>query len=254
MELALIGIAAVLIFSLLGVPLAFATLFVGAAGIAYLRGVDAAVGITGQWIVESSMNYGLSVVPLFILMGAFIHRSGISEELYDASYAWLGHFRGGLAMATVFACAGFAAVCGSSLATAATMGRVAMPPMRKFNYNDGLSTGTIAAGGTLGIMIPPSVPMVIYAIIVSADIGALFIAGVLPGLLLVSLFLVAVAILVRIRPELGPAGERLSLSERFRKSLGVYPVIGLFVIVLGGIYTGVFTPTESAAVGAVGAY
>jgi len=251
---AVIGIAAVLIFSLLAVPLAFATLFVGVAGIAYLRGFDAAVGITGQWIIESSMNYGLSVVPLFILMGAFIHRSGISEELYDASYAWLGHFRGGLSMATVFACAGFAAVCGSSLATAATMGRVAIPQMRKFNYNDGLSTGTIAAGGTLGIMIPPSVPMVIYAIIASVDIGALFIAGVIPGLLLVSLFMIAVAIIVRFRPELGPAGERMSFAARFRKSLGVYPVIGLFVIVLGGIYTGVFTPTESAAVGAVGAY
>lgn len=254
MTLALIGIAVVLVLSVLGVPLAFATLFVGVAGITYLRGFDAAVGITGQWIMESSMNYGLSVVPLFILMGAFIHRSGISEELYDASYAWLGHFRGGLAMATVFACAGFAAVCGSSLATAATMGRVAMPPMRKFNYSDALSTGTIAAGGTLGIMIPPSVPMVIYAIIVSADIGALFIAGILPGLLLVSLFLISIVILVRFRPELGPAAEPLPIPERFRKSLGVYPVIGLFVIVLGGIYSGVFTPTESAAVGAVGAY
>lgn len=254
MTLALIGIAVVLILSVLGVPLAFATLFVGVAGITWLRGFDAAVGITGQWIMESSMNYGLSVVPLFILMGAFIHRSGISEDLYDASYAWLGHFKGGLAMATVFACAGFSAVCGSSLATAATMGRVAMPPMRKFNYNDGLSTGTIAAGGTLGIMIPPSVPMVIYAIIVSGDIGALFIAGILPGLLLVSLFLVAIAILVRFRPELGPAAEALPISERFRRSLGVYPVIALFLLVLGGIYTGLFTPTESAAVGAVGAY
>lgn len=254
MTLALIGIAVVLFLSVCGVPLAFATLFVGIAGITYLRGFDAAIGVTGQWIIESSMSYGLSVVPLFILMGAFIHRSGISEELYDASYAWLGHFRGGLAMSTVFACAGFAAVCGSSLATAATMGRVAMPPMRKFNYDDGLSTGTIAAGGTLGIMIPPSVPMVIYAIIVSADNGALFIAGIVPGLLLVSLFLVAIAILVRLRPDLGPAGEPLPLKERFRKSLGVYPVIGLFLIVLGGIYSGIFTPTESAAVGAFGAY
>lgn len=254
MTLALIGIAAVLILSVIGVPLAFATLIVGIGGITWLRGFDAAIGITGQWIMENSMSYGLSVVPLFILMGAFIHRSGISEELYDASHAWLGHFRGGVAMATVFACAGFAAVCGSSLATAATMGRVAMPPMRKFGYDDGLSTGTIAAGGTLGIMIPPSVPMVIYAIIVSADIGALFIAGIVPGLLLVSLFLIAIAILVRLRPELGPAGDPLPMGERFRRSLGVYPVIGLFLIVLGGIYTGIFTPTESAAVGAVGAW
>ncbi len=251
---ALIGLAVVLILSVLGVPLAFATLFVGVAGITMLRGFDAAVGLTSQWVMESSMNYGLSVVPLFILMGAFIHRSGISEELYEASYAWLGHFRGGLSMATVFACAGFAAVCGSSLATAATMSRVAMPPMRKFKYNDALSTGTIAAGGTLGIMIPPSVPMVIYAIIVSEDIGALFIAGIVPGLLLVSLFLVAIVIVVRMRPEYGPAGQSMPFVERFRKSLGVYPVIGLFAIVLGGIYSGIFTPTESAAVGAFGAY
>lgn len=254
MESALIGLAIVLVLSLLGVPLAFSTLFVGIAGISMIRGFDAAIGITGQWIIESSMNYGLSVVPLFILMGSFIHRSGISEELYDASHAWLGHMRGGLAMATVFACAGFAAVCGSSIATAATMSRVAMPPMRRFNYNDSLSTGTIAAGGTLGIMIPPSVPMVIYAIIVSADIGALFIAGILPGLLLVILFQVAIAIVVRFRPDYGPAAESIGFKERFRKSLGVYPIIALFLIVLGGIYTGVFTPTESAAVGAFGAY
>ena len=251
---ALTGFAVVLGLSLLGVPLAFSTLFVGIVGFALYRGLDASIAVSGQWIMEMSMNYGLSVVPLFVLMGTFIHRAGISDELYEASYAWLGRLKGGLAMSTVLACAGFAAVCGSSLATAATMSKVAMPPMRKFKYNDALSTGTLAAGGTLGIMIPPSVPMAIYGIIVSEDIGRLFIAGVVPGLLLVSLFMLAIAVLVRVRPGLGPQGERIDLAEKIRRSRATWPVIGLFAIVLGGIYAGVFTPTESAAVGALGAY
>ena len=254
MAAALTGFAVVLGLSLLGVPLAFSTLFVGIVGFSLYRGMDASIAVSGQWIMEMSMNYGLSVVPLFVLMGTFIHRAGISDELYEASYAWLGRLKGGLAMSTVLACAGFAAVCGSSLATAATMSKVAMPPMRKFKYNDALSTGTLAAGGTLGIMIPPSVPMAIYGIIVSEDIGKLFIAGIVPGLLLVSLFMLAIAVLVRVRPDLGPQGERIDLAEKIRRSRATWPVIGLFAIVLGGIYAGVFTPTESAAVGALGAY
>ena len=254
MTAALIGFAAVLALSLLGMPLAFATLFVGIAGFAAYRGIDASIAVSGQWIMELSMNYGLSVVPLFILMGTFIRHAKISDELYDACYAWLGYLKGGLAMSTVLACAGFAAVCGSSLATAATMSKVTMPPMRKFGYNDALSTGTLAAGGTLGIMIPPSVPMAIYGIIVSEDIGRLFIAGILPGFLLVSLFMLAIAILVRVRPDLGPQGERLGLGEKVRRSRATWPVFALFAVVLGGIYAGVFTPTESAAVGAFGAY
>ena len=254
MTAALIGFAIVLVLSLLGMPLAFSTLFVGIVGFSLYRGMDASIAVSGQWMMEMSMNYGLSVVPLFILMGTFIHRAGISDELYDASYAWLGRLKGGLAMSTVLACAGFAAVCGSSLATAATMSKVAMPPMRRFGYNDALSTGTLAAGGTLGIMIPPSVPMAIYGIIVSEDIGKLFIAGILPGLLLVSLFMVAIGILVRVRPDLGPQGEPLDLAEKIRRSRATWPVVALFILVLGGIYTGVFTPTESAAVGAFGAY
>lgn len=254
MAAALTGFAVVLVLSLLGMPLALSTLFVGIVGFSLFRGIDASIAVAGQWIMEMSMNYGLSVIPLFILMGTFIHRARISDELYDASYAWLGRRKGGLAMSTVLACAGFAAVCGSSLATAATMSKVAMPPMRKFGYHDALSTGTLAAGGTLGIMIPPSVPMAIYGIIVSEDIGKLFIAGILPGLLLVCLFMLVIGILVRARPDLGPRGEPLSLAEKILRSRSTWPIIALFAIVLGGIYTGVFTPTESAAVGAFGAY
>ena len=251
---ALIGMVAVLILSFLGTPLSFATLFVGVIGFASYRGMEAAIAVSGQWVMEMTMNLGLSVVPLFVLMGTFIHRAGVSDELYEASYAWLGRMKGGLAMATVFACSGFAAVSGSSLATAATMSKVAMPPMRAKGYADGLSTGTIAAGGTLGIMIPPSVPMVIYGIIVGEDIGKLFIAGIVPGIMLVVLFLISIAIVVRLFPGTGPAGEAVSMLEKLRASRATWPIILLFAVVLGGIYTGVFTPTESAAIGALCAY
>ena len=251
---ALIGIFIVLILSFLGIPLAYATLVVGVVGFAAYRGLDASIAVSGQWILEMTMNLGLSVVPLFILMGTFIHRAGISDELYEAYYAWLGRLKGGLAMATVFACSGFAAVSGSSLATAATMSKVAMPPMRKRGYSDALSTGTIAAGGTLGIMIPPSVPMVIYGIIVGEDIGKLFIAGIVPGVMLVTLFMIAIAIVVRVIPNSGPPGEKTSFAEKVRSSRATWPVVLLFAVVLGGIYTGIFTPTESAAVGAFFAY
>ena len=250
MTYALIGITVVLFLSFIGVPLGFATLFVGVIGFAAYRGMDATVAVTGQWVMEMTMNLGLSVVPLFILMGTFIHRAGISDELYEASYAWLGKLKGGVAMATVFACAGFAAVSGSSLATAATMSKVAMPPMRKFGYSDGLSTGTIAAGGTLGIMIPPSVPMVIYGIIVGEDIGKLFIAGIVPGIMLILLFLVSIAIVVRVFPNADPPGEGTTWAEKIKASKASWPIVALFAVVLGGIYTGIFTPTESAAVGA----
>lgn len=254
MELALIGFTILLVLAFIGVPLAFAALAVGFFGMMYLRGMDAAISVSAQWIVETSTNYNLSIIPLFVLMGAFIHRSGISKDLFAASYAWLGRFRGGLALAGVLSCAGFAAVCGSSLATAATMTRVAVPPMRNFKYNDGFSAGTIAAGGTLGIMIPPSVPLAIYGIVAGQDIGQLFIAGILPGILLICLFMLAVYIVTAIRPSLGPKGEAMSLSASLRASYKTWPVIILFGIVLGGIYSGIFTPTEAAAVGCAGAF
>lgn len=254
MELALTGFAILLILAFMGVPLAFATLGVGFFGLMYLRGLDAALAVSSQWIVETSTNYNLSIIPLFVLMGAFIHRSGISKDLFAASYAWLGRFRGGLALSGILSCAGFAAVCGSSLATAATMTRVAVPPMREFKYNEGFSAGTIAAGGTLGIMIPPSVPLAIYGIVAGQDIGLLFIAGVLPGIMLVILFMLAAQAVVTVRPDFGPAGEAMSLRDTLRASYSTWPVIILFGIVLGGIYSGIFTPTEAAGVGCAGAF
>ena len=186
MSTALIGFAILLLLCFIGFRIGFATLMVGFVGFALERGWGASLAMVGQQVVEDSQNYNLSVIPLFILMGVFVYRSNISRDLYDAAYAVLGTIRGGLASATVLACGGFSAVCGSTLATAATMSQVAMPQMKAFNYSDRLAAGTIAAGGTLGIMIPPSVPLVIYGIIAEQDIGLLFIAGILPGILLVS--------------------------------------------------------------------
>jgi tripartite ATP-independent transporter DctM subunit len=253
LTIALIGFAVLILLCFFGFKVGFATMFVGLVGFAYLRGWEAAFAMTGTQIMEDAMSYNFSVIPLFILMGVFIYRADISRDLYDAAYAVLGQLRGGLALSTVVACAGFSAVCGSSIATAATMTKVAMPAMRKYKYADSLATGTVAAGGTLGIMIPPSVPLVIYGIVSEQDIAQLFIAGIIPGLLLVSLFLAAVAITVRINPVAGPAGDPMS-AERKREALkSVWPVIGLFILVLGGIYGGVFTPTEAAGIGAFGA-
>jgi tripartite ATP-independent transporter DctM subunit len=210
--------------------------------------------MSGQQILEFSTNYGFSVLPLFILMGAFIHRAQLSEDLYDAAYAWLGHRRGGLAMATIATCGAFAAVSGSSLATASTMSKVAMPPMRRFRYADSLATGSIAAGGTLGILIPPSVPLVLYGILTETDIGKLFLAGVVPGLVLVLAYMATVWIVATLNPAAGPRGERAGMAARWRALGRVGAVLALFLMVLGGIYLGVFTPTEAAGIGAAGAF
>ena len=253
MTIALIGFATLILLCFFGFKVGFATMFVGIVGFAMERGLEPALAMTGTQIMEDAMNYNLSVIPLFVLMGVFIYRADISRDLYDAAYILLGQLRGGLALSTVVACAGFSAVCGSSIATAATMTKVALPPMRRYRYADSLATGTIAAGGTLGIMIPPSVPLVIYGIVAEQDIAQLFVAGIVPGLLLVSLFLVAVAITVRLKPESGPAGDPLPMERKRQAIKSVWPVIGLFIVVLGGIYGGVFTPTEAAGIGAFGA-
>jgi len=253
MTFALIGFAALLTLCFLGFRVGFATLFVGFVGFGLERGFTASLAMVGQQVFHDAMNYNLSVIPLFILMGVFIYRSDVSRDLYDSAYAVLGHLRGGLALATVLACGGFSAVCGSTLATAATMSKVAMPQMKKFNYKDSLAAGTIAAGGTLGIMIPPSVPLVIYGIIAEQDIGQLFIAGIVPGLLLVTLFLIAVSIAVRIDPAAAPAAAPLDPERRRVARRGTLPVLWLFIVVLGGIYGGVFTATEASGIGAVGA-
>lgn len=253
MTTALIGFAILLSLCFLGFRVGFATLVVGFFGFAFERGWEASLAMVGQQVFHDALNYNLSVIPLFILMGVFIYRSDVSSDLYDTAYAALGKFKGGLALATVLACGGFSAVCGSTLATAATMSKVAMPQMKAFNYSDKLAAGTIAAGGTLGIMIPPSVPLVIYGIIAEQDIAKLFIAGILPGILLVLLFMLAVGIMVRLDPDAAPPAPPLDAARRRRARRGTIPVLILFIVVLGGIYGGVFTATEASGIGAVGA-
>ncbi|MCI1192512.1 TRAP transporter large permease [Calidifontimicrobium sp. SYSU G02091] len=251
---ALIGFAAVFVLALLRVPLAFAMGLVGVVGLALVRSWPASLSSTALVVYETGFAYILSVIPLFILMGNFVARAGLAHELYRAAYSFIGHFRGGLAHATVISCAGFGAICGSSIATAATMSRVAYPSMKKLGYADYLSAGVIAAGGTLGIMIPPSTILVIYGIVTETNIGKLFAAGVIPGLLCAALMMVAIMVIVWRDPAAGPAGERASWRERLRAVKGVWGVALLVVIVLGGIYGGVFTATEGAGIGAFGAF
>ncbi len=253
MTIALLGFAVLILLCFAGCRVGFATLIVGFVGFASLRSWPASLKMVGQQVVEGATNYNLSVIPLFLLMGVFIYHSDVSRDLYDAAYGLIGKLRGGLAHATVLACGGFAAVCGSTLATAATMSKVAMPPMRSFGYSDRLATGTIAAGGTLGIMIPPSVPLVIYGIIAEQDIGLLFIAGILPGLLLIGLFLVAVAATVRRNQQAAPMADPIDPQRRKAANRGTLPVLLLFALVLGGIYVGAFTATEASGIGAFGA-
>ncbi|WP_373355198.1 TRAP transporter large permease [Pseudoroseicyclus sp. CXY001] len=250
---ALIAFALVIALCFFGIRIGFATLFVGLGGFMLERGIGPGMSLLGGQVMETASSYSLSVVPLFVLMGVFIYRADISGDLYRAAHARLGHRKGGLAHSTVLACAGFSAVCGSSLATAATMTRVALPPMRRYRYSDRLATGTIAAGGTLGIMIPPSVPLMIYGLIAEQDIGRLFIAGIVPGLLLVVSFMIAVAIWASLRPEDAPPGERLEGEGGRAAVRAVLPILALFLLVLGGIYGSVFTPTEAAGIGATGA-
>jgi len=249
-----IGFALLLVLIMTGMPIAFAMGIVGLFGSALYLGLPAALRMVGQITYETGLSYELSVIPLFILMGSFVTRSGMSDELYAAANAWLGHRRGGLAQATVVACAGFSSVCGSSVATAATMTKVAMKPMLSRGYAPSLAAGSIAAGGTLGILIPPSVVLVIYGLMTQTDIGKLFMAGVLPGLLGALGYIFAVWLVCTIDPRLGPRGERLSYAQRFRALRGVLPILGLFTVVIGGLYVGVFTATEAAGIGAFGAF
>ncbi|HEX9647531.1 MAG TPA: TRAP transporter large permease [Alphaproteobacteria bacterium] len=246
------GFAALFLLILLRLPIAFAMMLVGAGGVAALVGWLPALAMVQQVTFDTGLSYELSVVPLFVLMGNLVTRAGLSDELYAAAHAWLGHRRGGLAMATVVACGGFSAICGSSLATAATMARVAMPPMRRYGYADSLAAGAVAAGGTLGILIPPSVILVLYGIMTGQDIGALFAAGLLPGLLGIAGYVGAIAVVTWRDPALGPPAERTGWPARWRATARVWGVAVLFALVMGGIYGGVFTPTEAAGIGAGG--
>jgi C4-dicarboxylate transporter, DctM subunit len=251
---ALVGFGAIFALALLRVPLAFAMGLVGVAGIGLLRGWQPALASTAQVVYETGFAYTLSVIPLFILMGNFVARAGLAHELFAAANAFVGHLRGGLAHATVAACAGFGAICGSSIATAATMSKVAYPSMKRLGYSDSLSTGVMAAGGTLGIMIPPSTIMVIYGIITETNIGKLFAAGVLPGLLTAAMMMAAIGWMTSRDPEHAPPGQRSSWPERWRALRGIWGVVLLVIVVLGGIYGGIFTATEGAGFGAAGAF
>ncbi len=262
MTAALIGFAAVLVLAFLRIPIAFAMGIVGTIGYALETSITASTSMAGRLIIDAAQDYGLSVIPLFILMGLFVNKGGLSRELYQASYAFLGHFRGGLAMATILACGGFSAICGSSLATAATMSKVALPQMRKFGYSDELSTASVAAGGTLGILIPPSVILIVYGLLTETSIIKLFMAGFIPGALGVLLYLVAVRFVVWRDPDQGPAGQRTSWRNRLQALREVWAILLLFVLVIGGLY-GVFnvwplnltfSPTEAAGMGAMGAF
>ncbi|MCB0085671.1 MAG: TRAP transporter large permease subunit, partial [Caldilineaceae bacterium] len=249
----IIAVIILLALCFVGVPVGIATLLVGFVGFALERGVGPAMQLSGQRILDDAMNYNLSVIPLFVLMGVLIYRAEISGDLYAVAQRRLHRLRGGLAHSTVVACAAFAAVCGSSLATAATMTRVAMPPMRRFKYDESLSTGVVAAGGTLGIMIPPSVPLVIYGIVAEQDVGRLFLAGMLPGIILVGLFMATISLWTALRPDAAPDHvDELNAPSR-SEGYAVFAVLSLFALVLGGIYGRIFTPTEAAGIGAVGA-
>jgi tripartite ATP-independent transporter DctM subunit len=251
---ALIGFIAIFALALLRMPLAFSMGLVGIVGIGLTRGWMPALASMAQVVQETGFAYTLSVIPLFILMGNFVARAGLAHELFHAAYTFIGHRRGGLAHATIAACAGFGAICGSSIATAATMSKVAYPSMKKLGYSDALSTGVIAAGGTLGIMIPPSTIMVIYGIVTETHIGKLFAAGVIPGILTAILLMVAVVIMTSRDPEHAPAGEKFTWPERFEALRGIWGVLLLVFVVLGGIYGGIFTATEGAGMGAAGAF
>ena len=250
-----VGLLLILLIAFLRVPIALAMGIVGIVGYAYMRDWNwtVAFAMTQTKIYETGRNYTLSVIPLFILMGTFIARAGMAEELFRAAYAFVGHLRGGLAMATVWASAAFGGPCGSSIATAATIAKVAYPPMKRFGYSDMLATGSIAAGGTLGIMIPPSTLMVIYAIFTETNVGKLFAAGFIPGFIGAVLLCGAVLYMTWRDPAAGPPGERSPWRERWRALRDVWGVTVVFLWVMGGIYGGLFTATEGAGMGAVGA-
>jgi C4-dicarboxylate transporter DctM subunit len=252
-ELAVWSFPVLLALIFVRVPIGLAMLLVGAVGSAMVNASWLQIMAQLKFLAyETFSNYSLSIIPLFLLMGQFATRGGMSEALFRAAEAWLGHRRGGVAMAAVGACAGFGAICGSSLATAATMGQVALPELRRFGYSGALSTGCLAAGGTLGILIPPSVILVIYAILTEQNIAKLFVAAFVPGILAALGYMLVIAIYVRLYPQSAGSRDRAGMSERARALVTVWPVLLVFLLVIGGIYLGIFTPTEGAAIGAAG--
>jgi C4-dicarboxylate transporter DctM subunit len=249
----LIGIVVmiILLFSRMWVALAMA--FVGLIGYIYLADAESAFVTLGSLPYVRVAFYPISAVPLFILMGTIVSNTGVAGDLYYTAYKWVGQLRGGIAMASVFACAGFAAVSGSSAAGAATMGKVALPEMQKYNYDTKLATGCIAAGGTMGILIPPSLGFILYGILTEQSVGKLFMAGIFPGLLEVIFYVITIYMLCKLNPGLGPPGPKVGFKEKIVSLKNTWHMIILFLLVIGGIYVGIFTPTEAGAVGAFGA-
>jgi tripartite ATP-independent transporter DctM subunit len=251
-EISMIGITLLLLMLVIRVPVAVAMITVGIGGYVSLTGWPALLNYAKSSVYYAFSNYDLSVVPMFLLMSQFASKAGLSRALFEAANTYLGHRRGGVAMAAVGGCAGFGAICGSSLATAATMAQVSLPELKRYNYSGALATGALAAGGTLGILIPPSVVLVIFAIAVEANIVTMFQAALVPGILAALGYMIAISIYVRVKPEAGPVGHRADRRERVRALVETWPVIMIFAMVIGGIYLGVFTPTEGAAFGAFG--
>jgi tripartite ATP-independent transporter DctM subunit len=245
----LAGLAALLILIVVRVPIAYTMILVGVVGTSMQSSPSIVLYQLKDLAYSQFANYSLSVLPMFILMGSLAARCGLSADMFRGADAWFGRFRGGIAMASVVACGGFGAVCGSSTATASTMGLVALPELRRYRYSPALATGTIAAGGTLGILIPPSVVLIVYAIIVEGSIVSLFEAALLPGILAVFMFIVTVAIYVRLAPGAGPRGQPVSRSELVAATVAVLPIAVIFAIVIGGIYGGLYNPTPAGAIG-----
>ncbi len=251
---ALIGFVALFALMLLRVPVGMAMGLVGVCGYGYIAGSGPALKLIGQTSMRTVTDYTFGVIPMFMLMGAFVSVSGVSRELFRAANAFIGHLRGGLGVATVVACGGFAAICGSSVATAATFSSVAYPEMRRFGYPQSFSTGVIAAGGTLGAMLPPSTVLAVYAILTQQDIGKLFMAGIVPGILAILMYVLTIVIIVKVRPDWLPRGPQTTWPERMAGIKDVWAPVLLFVFVIGGLYGGYFTPTEAGGVGATGAF
>ena len=253
MSLSTIGIVGIIVLIVLlysKMPVGFAMGFLGLIGFSYVVNFDAGLNLLARDVWDVFSSYNLTVIPLFVFMGQIAFHAGISRRLYDSAYVLLGHRRGGLAMTTVGACAGFSAICGSTNATAATMATVALPEMKRYGYDMGLATGTVAAAGSLGILIPPSVIFIVYGILTEQSIGKLFAAGILPGILLCFLFLLTIHLRVMKNPSLAPPGPKSSIHEKFRSFAGILETLILFSLVMGGIFFGLFTPTEAAAIGA----
>ncbi|MGA8291932.1 MAG: TRAP transporter permease [Rhodoplanes sp.] len=251
---AVVGFLQLFVLILLRVPIGMAMGLVGVGGFAYLSGGGPALKIVGHTSMRTVTDFNFAIVPLFLLMGSFATTSGMSRELFRAGNAFLGQMRGGLGIATIAACGGFAAICGSSVATAATFSRVAYPEMRAYGYPQSFATGVIAAGGTLGIMIPPSTVFAVYGLITEQDIGKLFIAGVVPGILAMGMYMLTITVIGMVRPGYLPPGKRVSWKERGESLREIWATLLLFAFVIGGIYGGLFTATEAAGMGAAGAF